>query len=160
MKIIIIYAVITLGLSGPFFLTSCKKEEPIKPKTKTELLCSSPWKIYEQTINPGIKIVGGATITDVFAQLDPCDKDDLVLYKSNGTATLDEGPTKCDPLDLQTSTFTWTFNLDETKLIEDTDSYDIVQLDEKVLKASTIIDGADIGGIAGVKYVLTSTSKH
>jgi hypothetical protein len=158
MKKIIIYAVITLGLSGPFFLTSCKKEEPIKPKT--ELLCSSPWKIYEQTINPGIKIVGGATITDVFAQLDPCDKDDLVLYKSNGTATLDEGPTKCDPLDLQTSTFTWTFNLDETKLIEDTDSYDIVQLDEKVLKASTIIDGADIGGIAGVKYVLTSTSKH
>jgi hypothetical protein len=67
---------------------------------------------------------------------------------------------KCDPLDLQTSTFTWTFNLDETKLIEDTDTYDIIQLDEKVLKLSIIIDGEDIGGIAGVKYVLTSTSKH
>jgi hypothetical protein len=160
MKKIIIYAGITLGLSGPFFLTSCKKEDPIKPKTKTELLCSSPWKIYEQTINPGIKIVGGATITDVFAQLDPCDKDDLTLYKSNGSGIYDDGPMKCDPLDLQTSTFTWTFNLDETKLIEDTDSYDIVQLDEKVLKLSIIIDGEDIGGIAGVKYVLTSTSKH
>ena len=67
---------------------------------------------------------------------------------------------KCDPLDLQTSTFTWTFNLDETKLIQDTDTYDIIQLDEKNLKVSIIIDGADVGGVAGVKYVITLSYKH
>ena len=159
MKKIIIYAAITLGLIGPFFLTSCKKEEPIKPKTKTELLCSSSWKVYEGTINPGINI-GGVIITDFFSQFDPCDKDDLELYKSNGSGIYDDGPMKCDPLDPQTSTFTWTFNLDETKLIQDTDTYDIIQLDEKILKVSMIVDGADIGGVAGVKYVFTLTYKH
>jgi hypothetical protein len=162
MKKIIIYAVITLALNGPFFLTSCKKEEPIKAKTKTELLCASSWKMYEFTINPGVD-VGGTVVTDLFALLAPCLQDDTYRYNNNGTGLHDEGPTKCDASDPQSTPITWTFNPSETQLIENNlndDPSDIVQLDDKILKISQIKDGVDVGGIEGIKYKVSSSWKH
>ncbi len=162
MKKIIIYVGIALGLIGPFFLTSCKKEEPIKAKTKTELLCASSWKIYEITVNPGVE-VAGTVVTDLFALLEPCLQDDTYRYNNNGTGLHDEGPTKCIVSDPQSTPLTWTFNPSETQLIENNDNdnlSDIVQLDDKILKISQIKDGVDIGGIEGIKYLVTTTAKH
>ena len=160
MKKIISYLVIVIGLCSPMLFTSCTKEDPIKAKTKTELLCASSWKMYELTVNPGIDI-GGIVVTDFFTQLEPCTQDDISIYKNNGTGLSDEGPTKCSATDPQSTTFTWTFNPSETQVTEDnTDTYDIVQLDEKILKTSQIVDGADIGGIAGIKYKLSGSFKH
>lgn len=160
MKKIISYLVVVIGLFSPMLFTSCTKEDPIKAKTKTELLCASSWKMYELTVNPGIDIAG-IIVTDFFTQLEPCTKDDITLYKNNGSGLSDEGPTKCNATDPQSTTFTWTFNPSETQVTEDnTDTYDIVQLDEKTLKTSQIVDGADIGGIAGIKYKLSSSFKH
>ena len=160
MKKIISYLVVVIGLCSPMLFTSCTKEDPIKAKTKTELLCASSWKIYELTVNPGIDIAG-TVITDFFAQSEPCSQDDISIYKNNGTGLNDEGPTKCNATDPQSTTFTWTFNPSETQVTEDnTYSYDIVQLDEKILKTSQIVDGADIGGTSGIKYKLSASYKH
>jgi len=147
------------GISGLTTMSSCT-DEPIKPKTKTELLTASAWKIKEFTVNPGIDI-GGVVITDFLTQLDPCDIDDLNIYKADGNGIIDEGPTKCNPSDPQTTTFKWVFNPDETKITEDnTDTYDIIQLDETTFKTTIIADGSEIGGIAGLKYKLSVTYKH
>lgn len=150
---------LTIGLSGPIVISSCS-DEPIKPKTKTELLCSAPWKVSSLTVNPGID-VGGVVVTDFLTQLEPCSVDDTETYKVDGKGISDEGPTKCSVSDPQTTSFTWVFSPDETKITEDnTDTYDILQLDESAFKASIIVDGAEIGGVAGVKYKLTAGYKH
>ena len=160
MKKIISYLVVVIGLCSPMLFTSCTKEDPIKAQTKTELICASSWKMYELTVNPGIDI-GGIVVTDFFTQLEPCTQDDISIYKNNGTGLSDEGPTKCISSDPQSTTFTWTFNPSETQVTEDnTDTYDIVQLDEKILKTTQIVDGEDIGGIAGIKYKLSGSFKH
>ncbi len=159
MKKITHYFLVLSGIIGLATLSSCS-EEPITPKTKTELLTSSGWKLKEFTVNPGIDI-GGVIITDFLTQFDPCDLDDVNIYKTGGQGIIDEGPTKCDPSDPQTTTFTWVFNPDETKITEDnTDTYDIIQLDETTFKTSIIFDGSEIGGIAGLKYKLSATYKH
>lgn len=150
---------LTFGLVGPVVISSCA-DEPIKPKTKTELLCSAPWKLSSLMVNPGIDI-GGVVVTDFLTQLEPCDVDDLNIYKVDGKGISDEGPTKCIASSPQTTSFTWVFSPDETKITENnTDTYDVLQLDENAFKISIIVDGADIGGVDGLKYKLTSGYKH
>ena len=152
---------LTLSFIAVLFISSCKDDtkEPTPAKTKTENLCSAPWKATAATIDPAID-VGGTQVTDWYSQFEACMKDDLVKYESNKTGTYDEGATKCDPTDPQNTPFTWTFDLSETKLTEDGDTYDIIQLDETTLKYSFVYDGADIGGTPGIKYKMTATFKH
>lgn len=146
-------------LTGLTFLSSCQ-DDPIVPKTKTELLCSKSWKLSGLSVNPGIDI-GGVVITDFLTQIESCTKDDIYIYVNDGRGTIDEGATKCSPTDPQSSSFTWVFSADESKLTENnTDTYDILQLDESILKTSIIYDGSEIGGVAGIKYKLTSTYSH
>jgi hypothetical protein len=112
------------------------------------------------TISPGIDI-GGTVITDFYAQfVEPCDKDDLVKYDGNKTGVYDDGTVKCDPKDPQTTNFTWSFDLSETKITEDGETYDIDELTETTLKYSFIVDGEDFGGTPGIKHKVTVTFKH
>ncbi len=142
------------------YLTSCKDDTKDNPApSKTTLLCASPWKMTAATIDPALD-VGGTQITDFYTQFENCTKDDLTKYESNKTGISDEGPTKCDPSDPQSTPFTWTFDLTETKITEDGETYDVIQLDETTLKISQVVDGEDIGGIPGIKYKLTITTKH
>lgn len=43
-----------------------------------------------------------------------CDKDDLITFSDDGTWNSDEGATKCDPADPQTSTGTWELSSDNS----------------------------------------------
>jgi len=86
--------------------TACKKDENNDTNTPTkstqEYLTAGFWKFTAITVDPGISY-GGTTITDFFSQQDPCTKDDIMRFNSDGTITDDEGATKCDPNDPQTS---------------------------------------------------------
>jgi hypothetical protein len=159
---------IALMIAALSFLTvsSCKKEDEKKTttpaKSKTELLTAKAWKTTAMTINPGIAIIpGGPVITDLFAFFDPCEKDDTEKFNTGGTGVSDEGATKCDPTDPQTSNFTWSFSNNETKIVWDGELSDIMQLDETSAKFSQQFDGTDFpGGTAGTKYTLTITLKN
>jgi hypothetical protein len=48
--------------------------------------------------------------------LEPCDTDGFLLLAANGTGTVDEGPTKCDPGFPQSAPITWSFSTNETVL--------------------------------------------
>ncbi len=148
--------------SSVFILHSCKDDsaDPIPTvKTKTDILTAAAWRISAATVDPALD-VAGTQISDFYAQMDACDKDDLTKYESNKTGVYDEGATKCDPADPQTSIFSWTWDLSETKITEDGETYEVESLTDSELIYSLTFDGDDIGGISGIIYKVTITSKH
>jgi hypothetical protein len=96
-------------------MSSCKKDDD---PTKTDLLTSKDWKTTALTIDPAVDMNGDGTAdTDMLSLYEDCQKDDLVRFGTDKTVTNDEGETKCDPDDPQTSSGgTWSFNSDETEL--------------------------------------------
>lgn len=88
-------------------MPACDKDDDDPPaKTKTELITASSWKFSSAT-------VGGS---DVSAFLQACQKNNTMLFVTGGTGTVDEGATKCNAGDPQTTPFTWNFQDSETKL--------------------------------------------
>jgi len=114
---------------------SCSKEDNTPPaaKTKTELITKSSWKFSDAK-------VGG---TSVAALLQTCQKDNVLTFLSAGTGTADEGATKCNSSDAQTSPYTWSFQSSETILFVSTpfftggsSSFTIVSLTDTELVVS------------------------
>ncbi|KAB2914907.1 MAG: DUF5004 domain-containing protein [Bacteroidetes bacterium] len=146
-----------LVLSSLLCFTACKKDEETSTpqKTKSELLSAKPWKMTALTVNPAIN-AGGTMITDIYAQMQACDKDDVYSFKSDKTYTQEEGATKCDPNDPQVSEAgTWTFSSDEKQIVQtssgSTESSTLVELTEtKLVISNTETDG-------GITYTYTAT---
>lgn len=98
-------------------LNSCKKEE-----SNTDKLCGKYWVITAATVDPSVAIVDGygniiGYTNNIFAQLDPCDKDDVEKYNSDGTLNWNVR-VKCNANDAQSGNGTWEFHSDETVIIE------------------------------------------
>lgn len=122
---------------------SCKKDSK---KSNMELITQSAWKL--QTV--GIDNDKNGTV-DLEDAIDACTKDDLTTFATNGTGVVDEGATKCDPLDPQTTNFTWSFANNETELVYDGDTYKIFSLDESFIK---IYFEGDLGTGTIVRYLV------
>lgn len=131
-----------LGIFALALTTGCKKDDDVQPD-KIAMLTSGSWKLTAMTVNPAIDWFGEPT-TNVFAKMPTCLKDDLTIFKSNGTITYDEGPSKCDPSDPQTSTGTWKVNDKQTILTViadgETNVWDISSLTNDVFKAEYEIE--------------------
>lgn len=95
-------------------------------KTTSEYLTSGSWKVSAMTIDPGLNF-GGVVITDFFAQIPACTQDDLTNFQSDGTVVFDEGATKCNPNDPQTTSGTWTLASDnKTMTVKEPGEEDLV----------------------------------
>ena len=106
-----------------FAIASCKESEDDSTptaKTKTELITSGSWMVSDMLING----------TSFLALMEPCEKDNFMTFKTNGTYITDEGATKCDAADPQTTTDNWSFSSDEKKITIDGDLGDLVTLNE------------------------------
>ncbi|MCB0552426.1 MAG: hypothetical protein KDD02_02655 [Phaeodactylibacter sp.] len=141
-------AVLTLVVLFP----SCKKDDD---PTRMELLTDKAWKLTAQVINPPIPAENGTLVTDLYAQYDACNKDDLATFRDSGNVLFDEGPSKCMNTDPQTVTGTWAFNTTETilsiTLSNETSSWDIITLeDSKLVVEEEFTD-------LGITYTITST---
>ncbi len=144
-------SLLTMGLIALLTFTGCQKDDP-PPPTKTELI-SRDWKVTAMTA------VFPAPIgtVDILSQLDACEKDNIIKIKADGTYTVDEGATKCDPTDPQTvETGNWAFTSNETKLTILDDTWDIVSLSATslVLKQDTPAGGGFPGGT--LNFTLTA----
>ena len=136
-------------------LNSCKKEE----ESNTDKLCGKYWVVTEAIIDPSLPITDefgniiGYT-SNIFAQMEPCDKDNVEKYNSDGTLVWDTR-VKCDVNEVQSGTGTWIFNSDETKITEtygnESITYDIIELSNSKLKVNYEMD------LLGVTYNLTIT---
>lgn len=111
MKVLSLFTI----LSSLLFLGSCQKEgssNNTTPKTKTELVSSSTWKYNDAKIDSDNNGTGDLALPA--GVVEACQTDNTIVFTKTGTGTIDEGPTKCDPLDPQTIPFTWTFSSNET----------------------------------------------
>lgn len=129
-KGIILFALAALAFA------SCKEsteDETPAAKTKTELITTGSWMTSDVLIN-------GASI---WVLADPCSKDDFMTFKTNGTVVTDEGATKCDAGDPQTTTENWSFSADEKKITIDGDTGDLVTLNETDIVV-TMQDSTDV----------------
>ena len=129
---------IILFALAAFAFASCKEstddETPAaKTKTKTELITSGSWITTDMLYN-GSSIWGLA---------EACSKDDFNTFKTNGTVIIDEGATKCDPADPQTTPANWSFSSDEKKVTFDGELADLVTLNETDM-VITMQDSSDV----------------
>ncbi len=149
-------ACIAIGIT----ITGCKKKEEATPTatptpapTKKELLIGKNWKVTAQTSNPAIDWNGnGIMVTDIYAQMTACDKDDILIFNSNFTTTNDEGVLKCNPASPQSTAGTWLFNSTETIITIDSSDLNIELLNSTTLKGDFVITGS-----GGVNYTITTT---
>jgi hypothetical protein len=74
--------------------------------SKTYLISQSTWRFSTATVS-GI---------DISSSLPACQRDNILRFMTNGTGTIDEGATKCNAGDPQTSNFTWNFLTSETQI--------------------------------------------
>jgi hypothetical protein len=113
-KIVLTFAsVVALSLS----LMSCSKKDDPKPSNTTTtpttstdtktLLTTGSWIEVKSTIKKKNSDVDSVSTTP-----EPCDADDLITYKSDGTYVSDAGATKCDPTDPQTESGGYTLSAD------------------------------------------------
>jgi hypothetical protein len=144
--------------------SSCKKKDAVKSKTKTELITSAAWK-YQSA---GIDSDNNGTIdfpipASGLGSLPACQTDNLSTLVSNGTGTIDEGPSKCAPADPQSAAFTWTFQANETEInfsgavvAGQSGLFKIVTLDETnlILSQKRIVPGfaSEVTVIATLKH--------
>ena len=122
--------------------SACKKDkdhsEP--PLTKMELLTAGQWRMTVYTLSPPIDIdLDGQVDADGLATFQPCEKDDYLFFHTDGTAEINEGPTKCDASDPQTDTIKWAFVNDEKEIVIDGDRATIVELTKSRFRVSNPI---------------------
>lgn len=103
------FAVVSLSL----LTLGCSKTKETPAPSKTDLLTDKNWVTTAYTVSPGV-VVAGATITDIYAQSQPCDRDDFIRFEKPNVFKSDEGTTKCVQADPQTTTGAWVFNADQT----------------------------------------------
>ena len=129
---------LSLALLGG--LTSCSddKNDPTPSTSKTALLTAKSWRV---TADQSVVVSGGTTLTnDDYADLEACEKDDLVRFNADKTVTLDQGATKCadtsaDPQSEKDGT--WDLNSDGTKLTQKDGAFSL-EFDVLELSATTL----------------------
>lgn len=141
----ILLAVLTLSFGA------CKKDDE---KSNSEQLVEKDWRLTALTADPAINF-GSTLYSDVYAQLQACDKDDLTIFKSGGIINFDDGATKCSPSASQIVLGVWTLNADETVIAVDGVSWTILELNDDQLKVKYTADPTG----SGVNSTITATYK-
>ncbi|SDK38602.1 Lipocalin-like domain-containing protein [Catalinimonas alkaloidigena] len=119
-------------------LTSCDKKGDPAPD-RAELLMGKKWSVTASTMT---YTDGQETHTeDIYAEMEACEKDDLMEFKANSVLTHSEGTTKCDEEDEDSYDETWSLSADHSKLIIETDEetlvFDIQELNDSKLTIKT-----------------------
>ena len=98
-----------------FAFVSCDKGEDSKSApTKTELITKAAWKFEHAALDLN---KDGQIDTDLPAgYVTACEKDNTLVFKKDGSGVADEGPSKCDQSNPQTTNFNWTFENGEQNL--------------------------------------------
>jgi len=142
-------------VSSALFFSCNKEKEGTTTKTNTEFLTTGTWKYTACIISPAYDYYGdGNSVTDIFAILKPCEKDDYEVYKTDGIWEYNEGPTKCDASFPQVFSDPWRFTANETKLFKGTVEHTIIELTATTLKLQYSFEDA------GITYTEVDSYSH
>lgn len=106
-----------LALAATTF-ASCKKDDD-GSSAEDNLTGASCWSPVKD------ELYNSATSAWEDQGVDNCTKDDCTKFNSDKTIAFDEGATKCDPTDPQTSTGTWSLSADGKTLSLTQDGFTI-----------------------------------
>jgi len=83
-----------LIISLSLVIFSCKKENPPKASNPSlaDLITNKKWLLTEYTVSPPL-----FNISDIYKELDSCNKDEIKIFQKNGILKYDFGTIKCDP---------------------------------------------------------------
>lgn len=95
-------AILMLNVMG------CHKTDVINPNipTKTDLVSASAWKVNDVGLDQD---KNGTIDLSLLGQLLACQADNTILFKKDNTGVTDEGTTRCNTTDPQTTNFNWSF---------------------------------------------------
>lgn len=154
---------IILAMSMTVVFSSCKKDKDEVPKSKTDLLTISKWKMTARTVTPEVPFYDdegnslGMT-NDLFAQMYACEKDNSYKFNKDFTIIIDEEAVKCMDSRPQTHTGSWSFKSNESGITVsaygDHDDYTIAELTETTLKLQYTYSGDS------KTYTVTQTYSH
>jgi hypothetical protein len=149
---IIILCVFCLGLIGCNEDSSSDQATVSNEVTNADLILGT-WQMRAATVDPGFDFGTGTPITDFYVLMDDCVKDDAFIYTSNRTFTVDEGATKCNSADPQTTEGTYQLSDDGNTITQirngETEVITITSLDESQMTGETIYLEA------GTEYTVT-----
>ncbi|SDK00688.1 hypothetical protein SAMN05421823_101637 [Catalinimonas alkaloidigena] len=135
---------------GIALFASCEKKDDPAAANRTELISEKQWILTAVTVDPALPL-NGTLVTNWYAQMDECDKDDIAIFRKNGVYEFNEGASKCDPNAPQTAQTTWSFNSTETVVTVGSSSFTLVELTK-----DKIID-TRVHTINGINYTFTET---
>ena len=124
-------------------IISCRKDRE-ELLNRESLITQGAWQIESLEVDPAIDWFG-SQVTNVYAQMPLCLRDNITIFKNNGITNYDEGPSKCDLNEPQTTNGTWAFNTDQTILSLTTDgeteSWNISELtNQKIVADYQIVE--------------------
>ncbi len=138
-KLILFAAILFVG---PFFIACNKNDNP--PKSNTDYIIQGSWKFDKATSNG----------SDVSGVIQACYKDNVLTFTANGNGTLDEGASKCNSGDPQSTNFTWNFtnngstlNVSSGIIVGQAGSFKILSLNDSQMALE-----ATISGVTGQVY--------
>ncbi len=121
-----------LAVAGSLMLTQCKKSND--SNSKSTLLTSAAWKYKDAGIDADNN--GTAETPIPAGTLQACDLDNTLRFQTDTSGTLDEGPTKCDATNPQSTTFKYRFNTSTNIINFSTAIFAGISGDAKVLELS------------------------
>ena len=97
-----------IALASLTIWSACKKNSSSSTDTssRTTLITTGSWKID----SAGADLNKDGIIDVVDTTLLSCEKDNTYTFNKDSTGLADEGPTKCNSTDPQSTPFTWSFS--------------------------------------------------
>lgn len=102
----------TFAVVSSIIIAACSKDDNNTPQSAEAILTTNRWQLTAATAT-----IPGSTITfNAYDTIPACIKDNFYIFASGGTVTIDEGASKCDESDPQTTTGNWQLLNNNTQL--------------------------------------------
>lgn len=124
MKYAMLFTVLSIAL------LSCSKD-PVDDSSKRDALTTGTWKLTGSMTDYN---KDGTYEEDSYAIYADCEKDNFYTFQADGSGIIDAGPTKCYSSAPQTSTFSWSFKDNQTRLQFAGQEYEIEELTASTLR--------------------------
>ena len=128
-----------------FAAFSCSKKTT--PKTNLEYLTQAIWKFHDA----GLDADENGTVDQTDPDATPCKRDNTLDFNTDGSGIADEGATKCDDADPQSTDFDWIFKANESQLEYQNKTFNIIALNDNEIKAYYDVD---MGGGMMFRYLI------
>lgn len=119
-------------------INACSKSNSnsTTPDTKMQLLTQSSWKYDTAGLDNNNDGLIDAPFPTGYG-LSSCETDNILTLKSDGTGTVDEGATKCNATDPQTTSFTWSLDSAQTAIVLSDTIFSVISGNVKITSISS-----------------------